>query len=95
MYKWTCSLILAAGLGHSGGAIAQEIAAEVVTEQPRVILDADNIFVNEAENTVIAEGNVEAKYEGRILRTDRLIYNRNTDTEILPTRYRRTGCRRI
>ncbi len=79
MYKWTCSLILAAGLGHSGGAIAQEIAAEVVTEQPRVILDADNIFVNETENTVTAEGNVEAKYEGRILRTDRLIYDRNTD----------------
>jgi len=48
-------------------------------EQPKVILDADNIFVNEAENSVIAEGNVEAKYEGRILRADRLIYFRETD----------------
>lgn len=46
---------------------------------PTVVLDADNIFVNEAENTVIAEGNVEAKYEGRILLADRLVYNRETD----------------
>ena len=79
MYKWTCSLLIAASLGYTSAAIAQENTSEVAAEQPRVVLDADNIFVNENENTVIAEGNVEAKYEGRILRTDRLVYNRNTD----------------
>lgn len=46
---------------------------------PQVTLDADNIFVDEDSNTVIAEGNVEAQYEGRVLRADRLEYNRTTD----------------
>ena len=79
MYKWTCSLLIAASLGHTSGAFAQDIASEVAVEQPRVVLDADNIFVDENENTVIAEGNVQAIYEGRILRTDRLFYYRDTD----------------
>lgn len=46
---------------------------------PQVTLDADNIFVNDETNTVIAEGNVEARYEGRVMRADRLEYNRSTD----------------
>ncbi|MEM9054052.1 MAG: LPS assembly protein LptD [Pseudomonadota bacterium] len=46
---------------------------------PQVTLNADNIFVDEATNTVIAEGNVEAEYEGRLMRADRLEYNRTTD----------------
>ncbi|MEM9054686.1 MAG: LPS assembly protein LptD [Pseudomonadota bacterium] len=79
MHKWTSFLLLAAAMTHSGTAIAQEQTSETVTEQPKVVLDADNIYVNEETNTVIAEGNVEATYEGRILRADRLIYNRNTD----------------
>ena len=79
MHKWTSFLLFAATLAHTGIAAAQETASEPVAEQPKVILDADNIFVNEADNSVIAEGNVEAKYEGRILRADRLIYFRETD----------------
>jgi LPS-assembly protein len=79
MHKWTSFLLFAATLTHGGVAAAQETPAEPVVEQPKVVLDADNIFVNEADNTVIAEGNVEAKYEGRILRADRLIYYRETD----------------
>ena len=53
--------------------------ALVAPRVPTVVLDADSIFVNEAENTVLAEGNVEAKYEGRILLADRLVYNRETN----------------
>ena len=94
MRKWTCLLLLAASAAHMDLAIAQNIdkesaeetpaeaeaAAEpIAAKVPTVVLDADNIFVNEAENTVIAEGNVEAKYEGRILLADRLIYNRETN----------------
>lgn len=79
MHKWTSFLLFAATLAHSGVAVAQDAPSEPVAEQPKVILDADNIFVNEADNSVIAEGNVEAKYEGRILRADRLIYFRETD----------------
>ena len=79
MHKWTSFLILAATVMAPLQALAQDNETETSSEAPRVVLDADNIFVNEAENTVIAEGNVEAKYEGRILRADRLIYNRGTD----------------
>ncbi len=79
MHKWTFFLLFAASLTPFNGALAQENTPEVEAEQPRVTLDADNIFVNEEENSVIAEGNVEAKYEGRVMRADRLIYDRNTD----------------
>lgn len=53
--------------------------AEETTEQAKVSLNADNIFVDEQANTVTAEGNVEAAYQGRVLTADRLIYDRNTD----------------
>lgn len=53
--------------------------ADTPVQTPQVTLDADNIFVDEVNNTVIAEGRVEAKYEGRTMRADRLEYNRNTD----------------
>nr|WP_070959556.1 LPS assembly protein LptD [Hyphomonas sp. Mor2] len=79
MHKWTSFLLFAAALAQTGIATAQESAPATEVEQPKVVLDADNIFVSEADNTVIAEGNVEAKYEGRILRADRLIYFRETD----------------
>ncbi len=79
MQKWPWLLLFAASIVHSGNAHAQDPAIENAVEQPKVVLDADNIYVNEADNTVIAEGNVEAKYEGRVLRADRLIYDRNTD----------------
>ena len=79
MQKWPWLLLLASSLAHTGTAFAQDAVIESEDEQSTVVLDADNIFVNEADNTVVAEGNVEAKYEGRVLRADRLIYNRNTD----------------
>ncbi|MEO1305947.1 MAG: LPS assembly protein LptD [Pseudomonadota bacterium] len=79
MHKWTCFLLFAASLAQTGISQAQEPPTEVTAEQPRVVLDADNIFVNEDENTVTAEGNVEASYDGRVLRADRLIYDRDTD----------------
>jgi len=49
-------------------------------ETPQVVVDADNLFVDETEDVIIAEGNVEAMYEGRIMRADRLVYNNSTDT---------------
>ncbi len=79
MQKWHWLLLVAAGLSHTTVVSAQETVVASEAEAETVVLDADNIFVNEAENTVIAEGNVEAKYQGRVLRADRLTYNRNTD----------------
>lgn len=49
------------------------------TKVGEVILVADNLFESERGDSIIAEGNVEATYEGRILQADRLIYNRATD----------------
>ena len=53
--------------------------AETLATQSEVVLIADSLFENERDNTIIADGNVEASYEGRILRADRVIYDRNTD----------------
>lgn len=79
MHKWTSFLLFAATLAQTGIATAQDAPPSSVVVQQKVVLDADHIFVNEADNTVIAEGDVEAKYEGRVLRADRLIYFRETD----------------
>ena len=79
MQKWPWFLLFAASVAQPHAAWAQEPVVEAEAERETVVLDADNIFVNEAENSVIAEGNVEAQYEGRILRADRLTYDRNTD----------------
>ena len=77
MVPWV-RIFLIATLASSGlPSTAQTQTA--VGETGQVVVDADNIFVNEAENTVIAEGNVEAVYEGRVLRADRLVYNDQTD----------------
>ena len=45
----------------------------------RVILEADTVYELQAENSIVAEGNVQALYQGRTLRADRLIYNRTTE----------------
>ncbi|HIG21463.1 LPS assembly protein LptD [Henriciella sp.] len=65
-------------------AIAQAPQTEEVAEQDnilvedRVLLNADNAYVLENENLVVAEGNVRAEYEGRVLTADKLTYDRET-----------------
>lgn len=75
MANWSRFCLLAALAAQPFVSFAQDSA----TVQPQVILDADQIFVDEAENKVIAEGNVEAEYEGRLMRADRLVYDRTND----------------
>ena len=58
-------------------AIAQT-GDEAPTEES-VVLIADNLVENEADNSIVAEGNVEASYQGRTLRADKVIYNRDTN----------------
>lgn len=79
MHKWTGVFLFAASVLCPNAAFADEPPTEVEAERPIVVLDADNIYVDDAQNSVIAEGNVEANYEGRILRADRLTYDRNRD----------------
>ena len=45
----------------------------------RVILEADTVYELEGGNSIVAEGNVEAFYQGRTLRADRLVYDRTTE----------------
>lgn len=65
-------------------AVASPLALAQVSEgtsdqSEQVVLIADALTENEAESTVIAEGNVEASYQGRVLKADRVIYNRLTN----------------
>ncbi|MEL6662212.1 MAG: LPS assembly protein LptD [Pseudomonadota bacterium] len=48
-------------------------------QSEQVVLIADSLTENETDNTVIAEGNVEASYQGRVLKADRVVYNRLTN----------------
>lgn len=65
-------------------AMASPLAYAQVVEDARntseqVVLIADALSENEADSTVIAEGNVEASYQGRVLKADRVVYNRITN----------------
>ena len=71
MLRWT-------GLAAALVIAAPSVAQEAQTADP-VVVEADNIYQDQASNTVIAEGNVQAAYEGRILKADKVIYNRETD----------------
>ncbi len=42
---------------------------------PAVLLEADELVNDEAAGTITATGNVEARYEGRTLRADRVVYD--------------------
>lgn len=56
-----------------------ETAPTAVTADERVILEADTVYELRDENSLVAEGNVQALYQGRTLRADRLVYNRTTE----------------
>ena len=62
-------------------AVAQEGSAEPAApaQDERVVLEADYVYEVRDENKLVAEGNVEALYQGRILRADKLVYDRTTD----------------
>lgn len=77
MSGWKRYAVFAAIAVQPVTAAAQEAAQETTDQQ--VILDADSIFVDDENNQVIAEGNVEAEYDGRVMRADRLVYNRTTN----------------
>ena len=62
-------------------AIAQDTAAapQPTEADERVVLEADYVYEIRDENQLVAEGNVEALYQGRILRADKLVYDRSTE----------------
>lgn len=62
----------------AGAAAAQEPAA--ASADSVVVLEADSLVRDDDAQTITAEGNVEARFEGRVLRTNRLIYNLRDNT---------------
>lgn len=72
---YAAALWAVTGLGPY--ALAQETAAIGASET--VMLEADNVYENPDDDSIIAEGNVEVAYQGRVLRADRLVYNKTTD----------------
>ncbi|MBP7002847.1 LPS assembly protein LptD [Amaricoccus sp.] len=71
--------LLAAALALAlvaGAAAAQQAAP--APEQP-VALAADSVSYDDATGLLVAEGNVEVLYQGRILRAPRIVYDRNAD----------------
>lgn len=64
----------------AGAAAAQEPAQPPAADQPLVVLEADKLVRDDEAETITAEGNVEARYEGRVLRTKRLVYNLREQT---------------
>lgn len=57
-------------------AAAQTTAAPQADDN--VMLEADSVSEEKTPHQVIAEGDVEANYQGRVLRADRVIYNLDT-----------------
>ena len=78
-YHYAAALALVAAPNF--GAMAEEStkAPDTATTPEQVVLEADYVYELRDENSIVAEGNVEALYDGRILRADRLIYNRTTE----------------
>lgn len=72
---YAAALCAVTGLGPM--AVAQDANSASVSED--VILEADHVYENPSDDSVVAEGNVEVAYQGRVLRADRLVYNKVTD----------------
>lgn len=81
--KWSRSVILAGVsaacplAAHAQSGEESLRPAAVIDET--VILEADRVYENTADNSLVAEGNVEALYQGRTLRADKLIYDRTSE----------------
>jgi LPS-assembly protein len=62
-------------VASGASAFAQEPAPPAAEQPAFVVLEADSLTNDETSETITAEGSVEARYQGRILRADRLIYD--------------------
>src|SRR6185436_4988740 len=50
------------------------------TQQPPVLLEADQLIDDDMAKTITAQGDVEIRYEGRTMRADTVVYNLNQGT---------------
>ena len=71
--------LVASGAASAHAQEASSLAQPASEASEHVVLEADYIYEIQEENSIVAEGNVEALYEGRVLRADRIVYNKMTD----------------
>ncbi|HVZ99769.1 MAG TPA: LPS assembly protein LptD [Caulobacterales bacterium] len=64
----------------SPAALAQAAAPPTSEQTDMVLLEADVLTDDQENRTITAEGDVEARYQGRTLRADRVIYDLNAGT---------------
>lgn len=69
------ALAVVVAVASGANAFAQEPATAPAEQPAFVVLEADSLTNDEASETITAEGSVEARYQGRVLRADRLIYD--------------------
>jgi len=89
---WGLAGVCASSLLAAGSALAAPSLAKIITQPSKpaapaaddglkgggFYLEADTLVDDDGHHTVIAEGSVEARYNGRVLRSDELDYNRDT-----------------
>jgi LPS-assembly protein len=77
-FGWA-ALAAALAMSASPAALAQALEPQASTEQTdRVLLEADELVNDELAQTITAEGDVHVRYQGRTLRSDRLVYDLNS-----------------
>lgn len=87
MSLWSQAALLAgfsavlplAAQAQTSAPATEDSATEAAATDERVILEADTVYEVAEDNSIVAEGNVEALYQGRTLRADRLVYYRSTE----------------
>jgi LPS-assembly protein len=81
---WTALMAAVAIAAAASPALAQEGgpapagAQDDANQTDLVLLEADSLTDDSENRTIIAEGDVQARYQGRTLRADRLVYSLDT-----------------
>lgn len=72
---WAAVMAAMAMAAATPSAIAQEAPPNAAAADELVVLEADSLVDDQENRTIVAEGDVQARYQGRTLRADRLIYD--------------------
>jgi LPS-assembly protein len=79
-FGWA-ALAAAVAVTVAPAAVAQEqvaVPSPTAEQTDRVLLEADQLIDDQQARTIIAEGDVQVRYQGRTMRADRLVYDLNT-----------------
>lgn len=77
---WRRGVAFAAALAATSGVAAAQQPPAASPAGSVVVLEADSLLRDSTDDLIIAEGSVEARYQGRTLRADRVVYDRKKRT---------------